>query len=139
MPGMQESLGVDSTLSDGTELSLPESLEISADVKDFTMSSTFTVALNDLLDDLNLEEIGDTDALKNAVDELEDAALQLVDGSAALSDGVVTLSDSYGEFDEGIQTLKDGSMCCLAVQEICRQASQATPTVRSAADPAVSR
>ena len=54
------------------------------------MSSTFTVALNDLLDDLNLEEIGDTDALKNAVDELEDAALQLVDGSAALSDGVVT-------------------------------------------------
>ena len=108
MPGMQESLGVDSTLSDGTELSLPESLEISADVKDFTMSSTFTVALNDLLDDLNLEEIGDTDALKNAVDELEDAALQLVDGSAALSDGVVTLSDSYGEFDEGIQTLKDG-------------------------------
>ena len=75
--------------------------QISADVKDFTMSSTFTVALNDLLDDLNLEEIGDTDALKNAVDELEDAALQLVDGSAALSDGVVTLSDSYGEFDEG--------------------------------------
>lgn len=108
MPGMQESLGVDNALSDGTELSLPESLEISADVTDFTMSSTFTVALDNLLEDLNLKEIGDTDALKSAVDELEDAALQLVDGSAALSDGVVTLSDSYGEFDEGIQTLKDG-------------------------------
>lgn len=108
MPGMQESLGVENTLSDGTELTLPESLEISADVEEFKMSSTFTIALNDLLGDLNLNEIGDADALKDAVNELENAALRLVDGSAALSDGVQTLGNNYQTFDEGIRTLKGG-------------------------------
>ena len=108
MPGMQESLGVASTLSDGTELSLPECLEISADVTDFTMSSTFTVALSDLLDDLDLDDIGDVDELKDALDDLEDAALELVDGSNSLEDGAKTLSDGVDSYTKGADELNAG-------------------------------
>ena len=63
---------MDSTLSDGTELSFRK---VCGGVKDFTMSST--VALNDLLDDLN-QEIGGY-KLKNA-DELEGGRRKRPDG-----------------------------------------------------------
>lgn len=106
-PGLKESLGMSDAASDSS-LTLPESLEISADVTDFTMSSTFTVGLSDLFDQLNLQDITDMDSLKASLDELENAAMQLVDGSARLSEGADTLGDSYEEFDAGIQTLKTG-------------------------------
>ncbi len=64
-----------------------------ADVKDFTMSSTYTVALSDLLDDINMDDIADVDYLQTALDDLEDAALQLVSGSDTLADGAGTLAD----------------------------------------------
>lgn len=103
-PGLKESLGI----NEDTSITLPESLEISADVTDFRMSSTFTVGLSDLFDQLNLKDISDMDSLKSSLDELEDAAMQLVDGSSQLSEGADTLGSSYGEFDAGIQTLKTG-------------------------------
>lgn len=103
-PGLKESLGI----NEDTSITLPESLEISADVTDFSMSSTFTVGLSDLFDQLNLKDISDMDSLKSSLDELEDAAMQLVDGSSQLSEGADTLGSSYGEFDAGIQTLKTG-------------------------------
>ena len=55
------------------------------------MSSTFTVGLSDLFDQLNLKDISDMDSLKSSLDELEDAAMQLVDGSSQLSEGADTL------------------------------------------------
>lgn len=58
-----------------------------ADVTDFTMSSTFTVALTDLLDDMDMDNIIDVDSLKDSLNELEDAALELVSGSGTLADG----------------------------------------------------
>ena len=68
-----------------SQVSLPESLEISADVTDFTMSSTYTVALSDILEDLNVKEIVDYSSLQSALDELENAALELVSGTDTLS------------------------------------------------------
>lgn len=90
------------------DITLPESLEITADVTDFEMDSTFTVAMTDILKQLDVDSISDTDELTDALDDLEDAALKLVDGSKELSDGADTLNEKYGEFDDGIQTLKDG-------------------------------
>ena len=59
VPGMKESLGMNDFSQSSSQVSLPESLEISADVTDFTMSSTYTVALSDILEDLNVKEIFD--------------------------------------------------------------------------------
>lgn len=110
MPGMRESLGLDEEEASSAveDIRLPESLEITADVTDFSMDSTVTVALSDLLDDLNLNDTDNLDDVMSSLDELEDAALKLVSGSKELSNGVDKLGSSYTEFDEGIGTLKEG-------------------------------
>lgn len=105
MPGMKESLNLDESKTE--DLTIPESLCVEADVTDFTMSSTFTVALTDLLDDIDFDNIVDVDSLKSSLDELEDAALQLVSGSDTLADGAGTLADGVNTYTEGADTLND--------------------------------
>ena len=105
MPGMKESLNLDESKTE--DLTIQESLCVEADVTDFTMSSTFTVALTDLLDDIDFDNIVDVDSLKSSLDELEDAALQLVSGSDTLADGAGTLADGVNSYTEGADTLND--------------------------------
>lgn len=106
MPGLKDSLNLSSEESD--KVTIPESLSIEADVKDFTMSSTYTVALSDLLDDVDMDSIVNVDDLQNALDDLEDAALQLVSGSDTLADGAGTLADGVNSYTEGVDTLNAG-------------------------------
>lgn len=106
MPGLKESLNLDD-IKDADDLTIPESLEVEADVTDFEMSSTFTVGLSDLTKDLDLDNIADIDSLQNALDELDDAALELVSGSNTLSDGTKTLADGVDSYTEGADTLND--------------------------------
>ena len=110
-PGLKESLGLDKKLNKGSDsegINLPENLEVSADVKNFSMDPTFTIALTDVMKELKTDDITDMDKLKDALNDLEDAALKLVDGSAELSKGADTLDDKYKEFDDGVNTLKSG-------------------------------
>ena len=106
MPGLKDSLNLSSEESD--KVTIPESLSIEADVTDFTMSSTYTVALSDLLDDVDMDSIVNVDDLQNALDDLEDAALQLVSGSDTLADGAGTLADGVNSYTEGVDTLNAG-------------------------------
>lgn len=110
MPGLADSLGLNKTDSSADLLSLdiPETLEISADVENFSMDPTFTIALSDILDFLDTNGISDMSELTEALDDLEEAALQLVDGSEELFNGTDTLNSNYQELDSGIQTLKAG-------------------------------
>lgn len=105
MPGMKDSLNLDESKTE--DLTIPESLCVEADVTDFTMSSTFTVALTDLLDDIDFDNIVDVDSLQDSLDELEDAALELVSGSNTLADGAGTLADGVNSYTEGADTLND--------------------------------
>lgn len=106
MPGLKDSLNLSSEETD--KVTIPESLSIEADVKDFTMSSTYTVALSDLLDDVDMDSIVNVDDLQTALDDLEDAALQLVSGSDTLADGAGTLTDGVNSYTEGVDTLNAG-------------------------------
>ena len=105
MPGMKDSLNLDESKTE--DLTIPESLCVEADVTDFTMSSTFTVALTDLLDDIDFDNIVNVDSLQDSLDELEDAALELVSGSNTLADGAGTLADGVNSYTEGADTLND--------------------------------
>ena len=109
VPGMKESLGMNDFSQSSSQVSLPESLEISADVTDFTMSSTYTVALSDILEDLNVKEIVDYSSLQSALDELENAALELVSGTDTLSSGAAQLSSGAAELEDGIKKYTDGT------------------------------
>ena len=67
MPGLKESLGLDKKLnkdSDSEGINLPENLEVSADVKNFSMDPTFTIALTDVMKELKTDDITDMDKLK---------------------------------------------------------------------------
>mgnify|MGYP000718796653 CR=1 FL=1 len=89
LPGMQDSLDIDKD-----EMEIPDYVEITADTTDFELSTTMTVAMNDIFNDVDFSKVDDkVDELKDSLDELEDAAEQLVDGSSQLYDGIGTLLD----------------------------------------------
>lgn len=104
MPGVKESLD----LSDDLGIDIPDTVTLTADVTNFEMGSTLTYASSDLLSDLNVDDIYDTDSLKKDLDDLKDASKKLVDGSGDLTDGVKELKDKSGDFTDGIDTLVDG-------------------------------
>ena len=109
MPGLKDSLDLDEETRIEAEdkgVTIPENFEMEADVTDFTMSSTFTVALTDLLDDM--DNIIDVDSLKDSLNELEDAALELVSGSGTLADGASTLADGVSSYTAGADELNAG-------------------------------
>ena len=90
------------------DLDITDSVEITADVKDFTMDSTYTVALSNAFDDFDFSDIKSVDDLNDKLDDLEENTLKLVSGSSDLYDGVKELNDKYGELDSGIDQLKSG-------------------------------
>ena len=111
MPGLKDSLDLDEETTKEAEdkgVTIPENFEMEADVTDFTMSSTFTVALTDLLDDMDMDNIIDVDSLKDSLNELEDAALELVSGSGTLADGASTLADGVSSYTAGADELNTG-------------------------------
>ncbi len=104
LPGLEDSLDLNKDL----DIELPDSFIMTADVTDFKMDSTFTVATSDLLNDLGLDDVDNMDDLKDALDELADASIDLVEGTRDLSDGVKTLKDKTGDFTDGLNQLADG-------------------------------
>ena len=109
IPGLKDSLDLDEETTKEAEdkgVTIPENFEMEADVTDFTMSSTFTVALTDLLDDM--DNIIDVDSLKDSLNELEDAALELVSGSGTLADCASTLADGVSSYTAGADELNAG-------------------------------
>ena len=105
LPGMQDSLDIDKD-----EMEIPDYVEITADTTNFELSTTMTVAMNDIFNDVDFSKVDDkVDELKDSLDELEDAAEQLVDGSSQLYDGIGTLLDKSGTLIEGIDKLYDGA------------------------------
>ena len=106
MPGMKDSLDLDSDLAD--EINIPEGFTMEANVTDCEMSSAFTVAMTDLLDNLDLDNVDGLDDLKDSMKDLTDAAVKLVDGSKDLYKGTSTLNDKYKEFSDGISSLSSG-------------------------------
>ncbi|MDO4169783.1 MAG: hypothetical protein Q4D45_07750 [Lachnospiraceae bacterium] len=94
MPGLIDQLDLDDYNGDDYA-----SVTIKCDIKDFEPVSIYNIAMNGLLNDINLD---DTDELTDMLDELKDSSEKLVDGSKELSDGMSTLSDKAKEYTDGI-------------------------------------
>lgn len=105
LPGLKESLQVtDSDFTD--DVTIPEYVEMTADVKDFKLSTIMSVVSG--CSDLMSDKTVDTSEIDDKVDDVTDAMDQLKDGSGDLSDGLGTLSDSVGEFSTGMDSLQSG-------------------------------
>lgn len=107
-PGLTDSLDLDRQQLKDKEIEIPEYFEVEADVNDFKLDMTLTVALSDALSDIHLTDSIDLSSARDSVDTLKDASDQLSDGSKALADGVKTLSEKTGEFADGADKLYNG-------------------------------
>lgn len=106
LPGMQSNLGIDPE-----KFTFPDHVEITADVKDFKMTNTVTIASNELFNILgsDREKFDFTDDINDTINKLTDAMEQLTDGSSKLYAGLCTLLDKSGELIDGINKLADGA------------------------------
>lgn len=100
LPKMQENLGVDRKT-----LEIPDYVEVSADVTDFSLGTTLSVAVSGFGDGLALEDISSAEELETALQTLDESAVQLVDGMAALSDGLAELQGQSGSLREAVTQL----------------------------------
>lgn len=103
-PGLQESLGLDTD-----KLELPDYIEITADVDNFELATTVTLATNELFSKAEKPEIVSEEDITGAINKLDEVMSQLVDGSSQLYDGMCTLLDKSGELVEGINKLAEGA------------------------------
>ncbi len=104
LPGMQETLGIDKD-----QLEIPDSFEITADVQNFELGMTVTLAVNDLFSGIDTDNLNSIEDLDDAMDDMNDAMKKLMDGSSQLYDGISTLLEKSGELVKGIHDLADGA------------------------------
>ena len=91
------------------DIDIPETVTITADVKDATVGTSITMASAELMNEFGLDDIDSFDDLQDSIDDLEDATNQLVDGSKEAADGSKELADGVGTLNDGAATLASGA------------------------------
>jgi len=104
LPGLAESLGLENS-----DIDIPEYVEIEADTTDFSLSTTLTIAITGLLNNLSVNPDSGLADLSADLTDLQTAAKQLADGSADLADGAGKLSEGLGSISANSASLKGGA------------------------------
>lgn len=119
VPGFKQCLqnGIDDskiqTAIDNIEV--PDYVEVSADVTDFELAMTMTVAASDLLDADAADAVdevkdkADLNELSDSADKLGSSANELEEGSGKITNGLETLKDGTYSLKTGAETLADGA------------------------------
>lgn len=107
-PGLAESLQPEKVefLED---LDIPDFVEISAQVKDFSMEFTATVIQNGMFQELDLEDLQDIDDLVDGMKDLKKASGELVDGTRELYRGADDFGDYLQAYVDTMVLLKEGT------------------------------
>ena len=103
-PGLSANLALSSD-----KIDVPDYVEITADVKNFKMTNTVTIATNEIFNRIDTENLNSVDDLTASLDKLTEAMNQLTDGSSELYGGLCTLLDKSGELVSGIDKLAAGA------------------------------
>ncbi len=115
MPGLSDTLKLQE-YEPAKDAEIPETVEITAQVRDFSLEFTATVLTPGLagvieaedLDELE-ERLGKADDLEEASDDLQEASDKLSDGVGKLSDGIGAYVDGVGQVNDGAGQLKSGA------------------------------
>lgn len=119
VPGLKESLNISDEnwekLNEDSNLSekLSNSFEITADVKDFSLGTTITMASSNILSDFGASDVVDTskvDDIKDDFTTLSSSSTKLVNGACDLKDGTNKLSSGAHELNVGASKLQTGSL-----------------------------
>lgn len=101
LPGLSDNLA----LSDGTDIDIPSSVTIKADVTDFSLATTLTVATNDVFNKVSIDDDDTVEEIEDKLDTLDSSMKQIVDGASELHGYLTQLLDKSGELIEGIAEL----------------------------------
>ena len=104
LPGLKEDLNIRSD-----KFEIPDYVEITADVTDFEMETTVTVATNEIFNEIDLNDADSLDDLTGSLDKLKSAMQQLMDGSDELYGGLQTLLSKTNDLTSSVAKLKDGA------------------------------
>lgn len=102
-PGLGKNLALEE------KIEIPDYVEITADVTEFTLGMTVTIATNEVFEELNEMELDSATDLTASMTELTSAMTQLIDGSSALYDGLCTLLEKSEELVSGVDQLAAGA------------------------------
>ena len=98
-----------------SDIDIPESVTITADVKDFSMDMALTVATSEL-GDIDLKDTLDFSDIEGKMDELKDGTDELVNGATKLNNGANELKSGSSKINSGASdiakytsTLSDGT------------------------------
>ena len=114
MPGLYDSLGLDSIEAGDPEISsaienidITDKVTIECDAEDCGSITALTVA--SVLDLDKIETSVDTDEINKKTDDMTDGMRALIDGSTALYDGVSTLNNGAHDLNDGAARVADGA------------------------------
>ncbi len=88
------------------DIDIPESMTVTADVKEFSMNMTLSVASSEI-GDMDLEKILDFSDIEEQMDELQKGTDSLVNGSKELNEGAVKLKNGGEQVNYGAKSLYD--------------------------------
>lgn len=105
LPGLKDSLNVKDSDFD-SDIELPDYFEVTAQVEDFSLEMTMTVAMN-ATNFISMDSSDATASMDDMLNTLTDATGKLQDGSGDLAEGMDTLKSKMGDFSNGVVSLKD--------------------------------
>lgn len=103
-PGLQENLAVSRS-----KIDIPNYVEITADVENFQMGSTVTIASNDVFNEIDSSKLSSVDEMISSFGNMSTAMDKLLDGSSALYDGMNTLMTKSEDLINGVDKLAAGT------------------------------
>lgn len=107
-PGLAESLKL-ADYEPTEELTIPDYVEITAEVTSFSLDFTATVVSSGLLSELDLTDLEDAEELIDDMKQLSDASQELVEGTQALYDGAEEFSGYLSDYVKGVSLVDQGA------------------------------
>ena len=104
-PGLEENIKDN---KEDIDFTIPSEVDITADVVDANIKETYTVASSEILEQFNVDDIGDLSKLTKSINKLVNAATKLEDGSSELKKGLETLNSKSKDLSNGVGNLYTG-------------------------------
>ena len=107
-PGLTKSLKL-ATYEPTEDIDIPEYVEVTADVTDFSLDFTATIFSSGLLEDMDLKDLDNVDEMSDNMKKLEEATDKLSDGAGALEEGMETYKTYLNQYLSGVTALDQGA------------------------------
>lgn len=107
-PGLADSLKLEG-YGPTEDVSVPDYVEVTADVSEFELGFTATVVTPGFFADMDTENLEDGDELISDMGKLTDASSQLVSGTSGYLTGIKTFQAYMGEYVKGVGAVSEGS------------------------------